>query len=290
MTMRIGTTLRVAIALLLFIGLCAPFEAATSVVDPSTGRILMVEVISDPTDPSIQGIRYRERWPQGTTSEENVTGTMDPILDEAPSITLNPVGGVVVVWSRHDGSDFELVLTRRENGSWSGLRTLTDNTGFDTRPQTLIASPDVVHIAWWGNGSGGPFYLQSYDVLTGAPVSPRYEPINMRRFRPRRVTSDGTSDDAGGMDEPGIPTINGNYAASAVPCTTNPAAAPDHGVVMACGNPGAFQLSGCELVVGVPSATSGTWQYTAANLSSTNLQSTSVREIVQSIADYNCNR
>lgn len=287
MNRRFNFLLRVALALLLgaSVGL---FEAATTVVDPATGRVLMVEVISDPVNPAIQGIRYRERWPQGQTTAEDLADTMDEILDQSPSLSMNPAGGVVVVWSRHDGSDFEISLARREGGSWSGIRTLTSNTTFDTNPQVLVSSPDVAHIAWWGNGAGGPFYLQSFNVLTGAPVSPRYEPINVRRLRPRVVSGD-TNWDAGGMDEPGIPTTSGSYTASALACSSNPAAAPEHGVVMACGMAGAYQLSSCELVVGVRNVSTGAWQQTVANLSTANLQSTSVREIVQSIADYNCN-
>ncbi len=278
-----------SIAAVIGLSIAGLFEAATTVIDPSTGRVLMVDVVQDQVNPTIQGIRYRERWPQGQTTSEDVQGTWDEILDQAPSISLNPAGGIVVVWSRHDGADFELNLARREAGAWSSLRTLTFNSTFDTNPQVLVSSPDVAHIAWWGNGAGGPFYLQTFNVLTGAPIGPRYEPINVRRHRPRHV-SGGTYDDAGGMDEPGIPTSTGTYNASALPCTSNPEAAPEHGVVMACGMAGAYQLSSCELIVGVRKASTSEWSHTSANLSTANLQTTSVREIVQSIADYNCNQ
>ena len=54
------------------------------------------------------------------------------VLDQSPSIALNPYGGVVVVWSRRQGADFELAMASRPtSGSWSQHALLTYNTTSD---------------------------------------------------------------------------------------------------------------------------------------------------------------
>jgi len=263
------------------------FLADSSVVD-SSGRVIMVEVVSDPENPSDQGLLYSEQNPQGQTQSEPIDFTIDPVLDTSPTVALNPGGGIVVVWSRHDGSDFELMLSRRENGYWTLPRTLTSNVTLDTEARMLVGAQDIAHVLWWGNGEGGPIYLRSFNILTGQPINTRQEPLSSPRG-PSRPRSGGTGwDEAGGMDEPGIPSASGNLAATALPCLSNPDAAPAHGVVMACGQPAAYQLSACNLVVGVRDPVTLSWRQTIANLQSAPLGTTSVTSIVQSIAEFNC--
>ena len=271
-------------------------EAGTTVVDPTTGYLLIVDVFIDPVDQSVQGIRFRERSPQlVTTTEELIPNTYDSVLDESPAIALNPAGGVVVVWSRDDGSDFELLLSKRANDAWSPNHVLTFNSSFDTEPRVLVDSAEVAHVVWWGDGEGGPVHLRSYDVFNGSPIGPLHNPLESAMPRPRRFLDPSGPGDPidpmgqGGVDEPGGPATSGPITASANPCASNPAAGPEHGVVLSCGQPAAYQVSDCQLVVGVLGTSTNDWHQTMADLSTANLSTTSVREIVQSIADYQCN-
>ncbi|MFQ5700809.1 MAG: hypothetical protein ACE5HU_03080, partial [Acidobacteriota bacterium] len=219
-----------------------------------------------------------------------IPSSVDPVIDRSPGIGLEPAGGVVVIWSRFDGSDFELVLARRENGFWSNHLFLTSDSTNDTQPRFLIDSTGATHVLWWGGGPGGPVYLQTFDPLSGTPLGPRGQPLEPPQPRKRLLPNPrrhGT-DFLGGADDPGIPTTSSSFMASAIPCGANPAAAPDHGVVMGCGRPAAYQLSDCQLVVGVQDPATLSWGQTTANLATVNLSTTSVREIVQSIADFQC--
>lgn len=279
---------RALVALLLVSVMVGVFQADTTVVDPSNGRVIYVEVISDPENPGEQGILYGEQTTQGQTSSEPISFTIDPVIDDSPTIALNPAGGLVMIWSRDDGSDSELMLSRREDGYWTQPRVLTSNTTFDTEARVLVDALDVAHIVWWGNGEGGPFYFRSFNILTGLPLGARQEPLLTARNAPRPLRSgDGGYDEAGGMDEPGIPSSTGN-SATALPCHENPAAAPAHGLVMACGQPAAYQLSACQLVVAVREPATLSWRQTIANLSTVPLSTTTVTEIVQSIAGSQC--
>ncbi len=281
------STARALLALLLVWVMVGTFHADTTVVDPSD-RVIYVEVIDDPENPGEQGLLYSEQTTQGQTQSETIEFTIDPVIDDSPAIALNPTGGVVVVWSRHDGGDFELMLARRENGQWTQPAALTNNVTFDTEARVLVGAQDIAHVVWWGNGAGGPFYIRSFNVLTGMPTSARQEPLWSPRTTPRPLRSGvGGFNEAGGMDEPGIPASTGN-AASAIPCAENPDAAPAHGLVMACGQPAAYQLSACRLVVAVRNPANQTWRQTFANLATAPLSTTPVTSIVQSIADSQC--
>jgi len=279
--------LRAPVALLLVSVMVGVFQADTTVVDPSNGRVIYVEVINDPENPSDQGLLYSEQT-QGQTSSEPIDFTIDPIIDDSPTIALNPAGGLVMVWSRDDGSDSELMLSRRENGYWTQPRVLTSNTTLDTEARVLVDAVDVAHIVWWGDGEGGPFYFRSFDILTGVPMGLRQEPLATTRNTPRPLrTGDSGYDEAGGMDEPGIPSSTGHNA-TALPCPGNPAAEPAHGLVMACGQPAAYQLSACQLVVAVREPATQSWRQTIANMSTVPLSTTTLTAVVQSIADSQC--
>jgi hypothetical protein len=101
-------------------------------------------------------------------------------------------------------------------------------------------------------------------------------------------TSSGTgSTEVGGSEDPG--TIGGlNVKAATDPCPTNPAAAPDHGVVLGCGRPAAYQVSACKLLVGTFDVSSSSWGLTVVDLSNVSVSRTTVREMVQSLVDSRC--
>lgn len=290
MLRRYGNVLALAVitaGILAMIG--GVYEAGTTVIDPISGHILSVEPFTDPNDPSIQGIEFRDHDPAGQTISEEIPSSFDAIIDRSPTLALNPAGGVVVVWSRFDGNDFELVTARRENGFWSNHSFLTSNQTNDTEPRLLIDSTEKAHILWWGNGVGGPVFLRSFDPLTGFSLSPRWSPLEpMVPKKPRSSTGGIGFNSLGGSDDPGVPTTSGSFTASALQCAANPLAVPDHGVVMSCNRPAAYQLSNCQLVVGVQDPATLIWNQTTANLGTADLSTTSVHEIVQTLADYQC--
>ncbi len=284
---RFSVPVTVAIAIGLLLVLTGVFEAGPTIVDPTTGVIMTVDVASDPVDPYVQGIRLRSQTAGGQVSYEFVPSTYDSTLDAEPAITLNPFGGIVVVWSRDDGSDLELFLaSRTPSGVWSTDVPLTSNSTPDTQARVLVDGSDQAHVLWWGDGVGGPVYLRSFGVGSGQPLGPAsrpFEPQTPRTGRKLLSTSD-PFDQVGGMDDPAAPTSK----ASAVPCFSNPAAAPDHGVLMSCGHPAAYQVTNCRLVLGLQEPSTGVWGQTVTDLSLVDLSGISPRAIAQSLADHSC--
>lgn len=278
---RLISPARVTVVIGLLVLVTGFLEAGDIVIDPATGNVLTVESVYDPYDPLTQSIRLVSRSSSGQISTETIPSSFDQYADVDPVIALDPLGGVVVAWSRFDGSDFELAMVRRYPfGGWENHVILTLNTAQDVKPRMLVDQTGRAHILWWGNGAGGPVFLQSFDVFSKQPATGRHRPLEPPPKRASRMVS------AGGQEDPGLPTLTG--AASALPCDRNPSAAPNHGVVMSCGRPAAYQLSGCQLVVGTEDGPDGTWFQTLTSLEYMNLTNTSVREIVQTLADARC--
>lgn len=262
------------------------FQAATTLVD-GRGHLLSVEVRRDPAEPALQGLYLVDRDLRGVTIEEPILPTYDTVLDTSPNLAINPLDGEpVVVWSRDDGADLELALARRlPGGGWTSIDLLTDNTTSDSEPRLAIDGFGRAHVIWRPAGMGGPIYLQSFEATSGLPVTQPQQPferpgLRHGRMEPRPKESERAG---GGSDDPGIIT------AQAYPCPSNPDAQPEHGVVLGCGRPAAYQLSACRLVVGTMDPVSRHWVQRSADLAEVSLENTSTREIVQAMADSRCN-
>ncbi|HEY3175908.1 MAG TPA: hypothetical protein VGK94_09160 [Candidatus Polarisedimenticolia bacterium] len=277
-----GYRLAAAIALVVLALVTGASEAGPSVVTRD-GHLLTVEVESDPYSPTTQGLVVFDQSTAGTTTV-TIPSTWDPVIDQGPQMTLNPYDGEpVVVWSRQQGGDFELAMMRRmPGGDWAPFNILTGNTTNDIEPRSIVDLSEMAHIVWWPSGAGGPVFLQGFDVHNGGNNGPPQRPFEPPK---RKLSSSSSGDSIGGAEDPG--TIGGSKA-SASPCLANPSAAPDHGVVLGCGRPAAYQLSNCILVVGVYDTTTSTWTQTWTDLSSAPLDGTSIREIVQTQVDARC--
>lgn len=284
---RLATPAAVAITLAVLALVTGVFQAGTSVLTRD-GHILTVEIETDPYNSSLQGLVLLDESSSGTTSQP-ILSTWDSIVDQGPQMTLNPYDGQpVVVWSRQDGADFELAMMRRQAGGyWAPFDILTNNQTNDIEPRAIVDITETAHIVWWASGLGGPVFLQSFDVLNGHSSGQAQRPFEVAGYGHKLKSSTTSGDWIGGGEDPG--TIGGfSSNASADPCLANPAAAPDHGVVMGCGRPAAYQLSSCKLLIGVYDTTTSAWTQTVTDLGSTSLAGTSVREIVQTQVDARC--
>src|SRR2546425_2789567 len=227
----------------------APF-AAMRVVD-GDGHWLSISVAYDSTNPSVQGLVLTDEAPNGATTAETIYATWDPIVDKDPWLAIDPYNGQpVIFWSRQDGADFEIAMMRHMPAGWGPLDMLTNNSSSDVAPRAIIDALERAHIVWYPAGIGGPVYLQSFDVHNGQPLGSPAKPLEAPSSKPLLMTGTVDGSAVGGGDDPGL--IGGlTTRASESPCTVNPGAAPDHGALIACGRPAAYQLSSCKLVVGV---------------------------------------
>ena len=281
------TPAKMALLLGILLLLTGVYQAGVFVVDAS-GHRLSVEVESDPGDPTLQGLALVDQAPGGGTTTATIFPTWDPIIDQDPGIALNPYDGQpVIVWSRQIGGNFEIAMLRRMAGGWGPIDILTNSATSDIRPRVVVDANERAHVVWYPSGIGGPVYLQSFDIHNGQPLESSQRPLEPP---PTKGLKTGTiaASSIGGGDDPGL--IGGlTTRASESPCVANPAVAPEHGALMSCGRPAAYQVSGCYLVVGTYSTSTSSWTQSISNVSSQNMSTTSVRAIAQSVADGRCN-
>ncbi len=266
----------------------AAVEAGTTIVSRD-GDLVGVEVVTNQGDPTVQGLRVTTVTLSGQRIDEVIESTLDSAADVGPSIELAPFDDQpVVIWSRMEGSDFELAIAHRSASTgWPVHALLTSNTGSDSAPQFAIDASDRVHVLWWSNGAGAPLSFQCFSSITAEPLCPLEDPFNPRRtIRPR--TPGPPPEGAGGLDDPGV--ITGRIVASADHCVANPSAEPEHGVVATCatGRPAVYQYSGCVLTVGIYDARIAQWKVTNTNLATADLNGTSVRDIVEGMLTAAC--
>ncbi len=73
--------------------------------------------------------------------------------DGPPSIGWDPVAdGPEVAWARHDGTDYEVVVSRWEDGSWSEPEVVTDNDVDDLDPEIAYAPDGTARLTFWREG------------------------------------------------------------------------------------------------------------------------------------------
>lgn len=262
-------------------------EAATSALTLD-GHLLTVDIRADQYIPSIQGLVVSDQSLSGS-SIEMLASTWDPVIDQGPNIAIDPYEGQpVLVWSRQDGSDFELAMMRRRPGGyWEPFTILTSNQTQDVEPRVIVDGDETAHIVWWPENIGGPVYLRSFDSRNGHALGTVQKPFEGSSAKTKLNTSITGGSSVGGGDDPGL--IGGiKLTAGNDPCLANPSAAPDHGVVLGCGRPAAYQVSGCKLLIGIQDAATTTWKQTVVDLSIVSTTKSEIREMVQSLVDARC--
>ncbi len=256
-----------------------PALAASALIDPA-GRLLSIEIATSENDPARQGLVLVEHRLDGTTVRERIEWTFDDVLDTTPVLAIDPRDGQpVVVWSRHEGRDSEIALTRRyADGYWTPVRLLTDDSRQDREPRIAVDSEGGLHVLWLREGRARPsFLLQSFDTDTGSAADDPHRPLEPKPRDGRPDASPGTGDDAGGgSDDPGV------IGASRHCFET------DHGIMLDCGGVVVYQISGCGLEIGTLDQ-DGAWQLTRADLGSfAGGGSPSTWQIVRTLAGSAC--
>ncbi|MDQ7008034.1 MAG: hypothetical protein Q9Q40_12450 [Acidobacteriota bacterium] len=83
----------------------------------------------------------------------NPDGSAGPTPDGWPSLAWDPVGDVPeVAWSRHDGTDYEIVISRWSGDRWTDPETLTTNSVDDQDPEFAYAPDGTARITYWSEG------------------------------------------------------------------------------------------------------------------------------------------
>jgi lysophospholipase L1-like esterase len=72
-----------------------------------------------------------------------------------PDVALDREGKIVVVWSRYDGEDYEIYLSRWDGRLWQRQTPLSDNNKHDNAPAVVVSAEGPVVISWTRSTEGG---------------------------------------------------------------------------------------------------------------------------------------
>jgi hypothetical protein len=157
------------------------------------------------------GIRYTRQQPAGGRDSSWVPGTDDIAADKDPVLEIEPSSGrPVLVWSRNEGTGFDLFISRLENGSWTAPRLLVHATGDDLLPQ-IRYDDHYLHAAWRQQDPSGAIalYRSSFDAASWT-----------RTYGPERIPVDDMPPVPPGgstTTSPAAPSMNATYFSGTVP-------------------------------------------------------------------------
>lgn len=159
--MRHNSATRLAVLLLLLALGCAGGVCVAEMSvdkDPSAGAkslVLMYALLAGGDDGAPWPI-MRSHIPSAWLL--NPGGSNHPLPDGWPSLGWDPISNSPeVVWARHDGDDYEIVISRWTTDHWTTPLCLTANTADDLDPEIAYAPDGTARLTYWN--SAGVFLL-----------------------------------------------------------------------------------------------------------------------------------
>jgi hypothetical protein len=150
-------------SLLLAAALAAAPAAAETRKLAADGTVHTIEVQTTGGKTPLISLKHTRRSPSGAVVIVTVPGTEDAVVDREPAIEIDPVSGqVLLVWSRFDGTNYNVFLSRYNGTTWSTPKPVVRADGDDVEPQILV-SDHYVHVSWRQVLSGqSNFYRASF--------------------------------------------------------------------------------------------------------------------------------
>jgi hypothetical protein len=72
--------------------------------------------------------------------------------DQVPSFSINPTTGFLeVVWSKFDGTDYEVAYSCFNGSEWSSYDVITNNSFNDFDPYLAFSDDGIIKVTWWSD-------------------------------------------------------------------------------------------------------------------------------------------
>ena len=261
---RIRTSrLLIALGAVGLLGLAPLLGATQTALTPGDHHLLRVQEVGAGPRHAPTSLEWSLVGDRGRKIEGVIPGTGGPGYDAYPSL-FNDVdtGDPILVWSRHNGVDYDLAFTRFEGESWTAPLTLVGSAWEEIQPRAYSTEGGEFHLVWNRNGDGHGFFYGRFRVDSGVSVS---DPERIVAELGPRVGDPWVSTDpesAGGTDDPGTGRFECEEEGERCPC--------DYGGQCSgtAGDPGLEGATVCEsfsVVVGsgrnacILTRTSGEW-------------------------------
>jgi hypothetical protein len=151
-------------------------------------------------EPGTAAIALRIVFYHGSASPVThlVPATVDTGFDAFPTLLLDPdTGRPLLIWSRHNGTDYDIVFSRLDRTGWTDPVTLVDSASDDVRPHAYPAFGNAIHLLWTNPGRGAGFGYGLFRTDTGEAVRLPEPGAFDRRHRGSPAQTEGTVDDPG---------------------------------------------------------------------------------------------
>jgi hypothetical protein len=186
---------RIALALVAATALAVPAQAETRKL-AADGTLHTIDVQTVGGKNSGTALKHTRRGVAGAPVSITIPGTEDAVIDREPALEIDPVSGqLLLVWSRYDGTNYNVFFSRFNGTSWAAAKAVVKTDGDDVEPQVLISN-HYVHVGWRQSVPGqlGAFYRAS---LLSTTLELAYGPE-------RIVTDDLWSVPPEGANTPGV--------------------------------------------------------------------------------------
>ncbi len=114
----------------------------------------------------------------GTSEQRTIPHTEDLLPDIEPQIDIDPsTQQLFIIWSRFDGTDYEIVLAHFNDQKWCSPIPITMNSSDDRDPRIVVGSSGLIHTMWMEETSNIPYYYyKTFDTTqnlsAGIPSEP----------------------------------------------------------------------------------------------------------------------
>lgn len=131
-----------------------------------------------------------------------IPGTDGPEFDAYPSLFNDAdTGAPILVWSRHNGVDYDVALTRFDGESWTTPITLVGTDRDEIQPRAFSTSNGAFHLVWNWPADDGSFLYGQFRVDSGIPL---LESERVLSAEASKLDRKGVSTKPeGGLDDPG---------------------------------------------------------------------------------------
>ncbi|HZN55720.1 MAG TPA: hypothetical protein VFB67_10425 [Candidatus Polarisedimenticolaceae bacterium] len=134
-------------------------------------------------------LKSTRQKPKGGKETSWIPGTDDVFLDREPVLEIDPATGKpVVVWSRNEGTGFNIYVSKFDGTCWSAARLLIKTDADDIEPRIRV-DRNYLHVVWRQDLAGQPSYWRwSFKTSTLDPV---YGPERLPTDDPVLVPPEG---------------------------------------------------------------------------------------------------
>lgn len=181
----------------------APLLGATpTTVTPGDHHLLRVQEVRSHPMHAPTSLEWSLLGERGRKIGGVIPGTSGPEFDAYPSLFNDAdTGAPILVWSRHNGVDYDIAFSRFDGESWTAPITLVGTAWEEIQPRAYSVQGGEFHLLWNRNGDRTGFLYGRFRVDSGVSVS---EPERIiAELGPRDNEQWISTDPEGGLDDPG---------------------------------------------------------------------------------------